>query len=200
MLERGRDGDRVLLAPTSLAVPPGHLLLAEGPDRVARTALAMVLTGRTRPDGGDLRVAGLVLPQQAGAVRRRTGLVRVVEETDPVAAVQRLLAGPSPVDVLVVENLETLADPVLRQEVVDALARACREQGTAAVVTCDPGCADVLVVADDVPAERLALPVGTGVPRHAVGAGEDAGETAPEHDLSVPDPAPVPSLVGGPRP
>ena len=94
VLDRGRRGDRVLLAPTSLAVPPGHLLLAEGPDRVARTALAMVLTGRTRPDDGDVKVAGLVLPQQASAVRRRAGLLRAVDEPDLLAALARLTAGP----------------------------------------------------------------------------------------------------------
>jgi RND superfamily putative drug exporter len=198
VVDAARGGERVLLAPTSLAVPPGHLLLVEGADRVARTALALVLSGRTRPGAGDVKVAGLVLPQQAVAARRAVGLVRAVEEVDPVAAVAHLVAGRHPVPVLVLEGLEAVPGASVRQEALDLLAAACRDSGTAVLLTCDTACADALVVPDDVPARRLVLgpaspeaPEAPEAPGAPVGWPSDEPSTAPE---------PTPSLVGGTRP
>ena len=64
--------------------------------------------------------------------------------------------------------------------VVDALVTACRDLGTAVVVTCSTSCAGSLAVADDVPARRVDLTVA-------------AAPDGPPAELS-------PSLVGGPRP
>ncbi|MFC3690439.1 MMPL family transporter [Aquipuribacter hungaricus] len=200
----GRDGEHVLLGPVSLAVPPGHLLLAEGGDRVARTALAMVLAGRTRPSAGDVKVAGAVLPQQAGTARRDVGLLRAVDEADPVAAAARLLGGRSPVRVLVVENLELVPEPEVRQALVDTLADACRDLGAAVVVTCDSTTAGSLVVADDVPASRLDLASLPAVAPAPAPTGDPADDgVQDDRDVLVPGAIPAelsPSVVGGPRP
>ena len=43
-----------LLPPTSLTVPAGELLLVQGGDQSARTALCLALSGRLRPDSGTV--------------------------------------------------------------------------------------------------------------------------------------------------
>ncbi len=53
----------------SLAVRPGEVAVVDGPDL---TALLLTLSGRMAVAGGRVKVAGLVLPEQAAAVRRRT--------------------------------------------------------------------------------------------------------------------------------
>jgi RND superfamily putative drug exporter len=53
---------------------PREILIIEGPPESGKSALLLTLAGRMRPTGGRLKVAGLVLPEQAGLVRRRTGV------------------------------------------------------------------------------------------------------------------------------
>ncbi|WP_336923776.1 MMPL family transporter [Aquipuribacter sp. SD81] len=166
-----RDGERVLLGPVDLAVDPGGLLLVEGGERVARTALAMALTGRTRPDGGDVKVAGAVLPQQSAAARRRTALLRAVEHRDGHAllgAVDAALASRRPPVVVVVENLERLADPRERQLVLDRLGVAAAG-GTAVVVTAGREAAAALRLPVHAPTTTVSLdrPDTPADPRHA---------------------------------
>ena len=58
--------------PASLAVRPGQVAVVDGPDA---SALLLTLSGRMAIAGGRVKVAGLVLPEQAAAVRRRTAYV-----------------------------------------------------------------------------------------------------------------------------
>ena len=55
--------------PVSLAVRPGEVAVVDGPDE---SALLLTLSGRMAIAGGRVKVGGLVLPEQAAAVRRRT--------------------------------------------------------------------------------------------------------------------------------
>ena len=58
--------------PASLAVRPGQVAVVDGPDA---SALLLTLSGRMAIAGGRVKVGGLVLPEQAAAVRRRTAYV-----------------------------------------------------------------------------------------------------------------------------
>ena len=59
-----------------VALRPREILIIEGPPESGKTALLLTLAGRMRPSGGRLKVAGLVLPEQAARwSRRRTGVV-----------------------------------------------------------------------------------------------------------------------------
>ena len=53
-----------------LEVPERGVLVVDGPAR-AVTGLLLTLAGRVRPEGGDLKVDDLVLPERAATVRRR---------------------------------------------------------------------------------------------------------------------------------
>ena len=58
-----------------VALRPREIMIIEGPPESGKTALLLTLAGRMRPSGGRLKVDGLVLPEQARLVRRRTGVV-----------------------------------------------------------------------------------------------------------------------------
>jgi putative drug exporter of the RND superfamily len=70
----------------SLAVRPGQVAVIDGPDA---SALLLTLSGRMAIAGGRVKVAGLVLPEQAGAVRSRTAYLDCATSPD----VQRELTG-----------------------------------------------------------------------------------------------------------
>jgi RND superfamily putative drug exporter len=59
----------------ALAVGPGEVLLVEGQVSSGKSALLLTLAGRMKLPGGRIKVAGLVLPQQSSAVRRRTAVI-----------------------------------------------------------------------------------------------------------------------------
>ncbi len=60
-------------APIELAAMPRDVVVVEGPAGSGKTALMLSLAGRMRIGAAKVKVAGLVLPEQAAAVRRRTG-------------------------------------------------------------------------------------------------------------------------------
>ncbi|GAA4614588.1 ATP-binding cassette domain-containing protein [Saccharopolyspora hordei] len=69
-----------LLAPTSLRVRSGQVLLVAGDPNAGHTALALVLSGRLRPSGGTVRLDGEL---DAGALRRRVAVVDAPDITEP---------------------------------------------------------------------------------------------------------------------
>lgn len=188
----------VLLGPVSVLAPPGHLLLAHGGDRTARTALAMLVAGRTAPTHGSVKVAGAVLPQQAASARRAVALVRAVEETDLPGAVASVLAGPRPPAVLVLENLERAGTPQERQAALDLLAEVCLARGTTAVVTLADHEAGALVLPVDLPVVRVDL---SAPPYDGWDDPGDDGSDLTRDDDSRYDPARYdqPQTVGGHR-
>src|SRR6185437_78812 len=71
-------------------VPSGGVLLVRSTDRAATAALVAAICGRYPVASGRLKVAGLVLPTRAGAVRRRSGLVQLRPSPAPVDEVHRI--------------------------------------------------------------------------------------------------------------
>ena len=72
--------------PLAVALRPREILVVEGPPAAGKSALLLTLAGRMKLLGGRLKVAGLVLPEQARTVRSRTGVVDCRTVTDARAA------------------------------------------------------------------------------------------------------------------
>jgi RND superfamily putative drug exporter len=60
---------------SALAVLPGEVVVVDGPPQSGKTALLLTLGGRMRLRNGQVKVAGRVLPEQAGEVRRLVGYI-----------------------------------------------------------------------------------------------------------------------------
>ena len=71
--------------PLRVTLRPRQVLVVEGPPESGKSALLLTLAGRMRLLGGQLKTAGLVLPEQAGAVRRRTGMIDARTLAEPSA-------------------------------------------------------------------------------------------------------------------
>jgi ABC-2 type transport system ATP-binding protein len=70
-----RFGDVHALRGLDLAVPRGTVCAVLGPNGAGKTTAVRILTTLTRPDAGSARVAGHDVRREAGAVRRRIGVV-----------------------------------------------------------------------------------------------------------------------------
>jgi heme exporter protein A len=68
-------GLRPVLRGVDLEVAPGECLALLGPNGAGKTTLLRILATLTKPTAGLVRVAGLPLPEAAGEVRRRLGVV-----------------------------------------------------------------------------------------------------------------------------
>ena len=75
-------------------LPAGDWLVVHGPSGSGKTALLLTLAGRMTFDTGRLRVAGHLLPQDAGRVRRAVALAEMagVNELDPNLTVDQHVA------------------------------------------------------------------------------------------------------------
>ena len=74
----------------AVAVRPGEVLVIDGQVGAGKSALLLTLAGRMKLRGGQgdrarVKIAGLVLPQQSSAVRRRTAAIDCVRTQDPAA-------------------------------------------------------------------------------------------------------------------
>jgi RND superfamily putative drug exporter len=65
-------GDETALG---MALRPGEVVVVDGRVNSGKTAFLLTLSGRMRLAGGRAKIAGLVLPEQASAVRGRVALV-----------------------------------------------------------------------------------------------------------------------------
>lgn len=151
-----------ILRDVSFRLADGEALVVHGPDRTAALALLMAVTGRTRVDGGTVKVAGFVLPTRGSAVRSRTSVVRLDHAETPVEDVRRALAS-SPV-ILALDAADSLTDPVERRRVRVELGRAFADASAAGrpfalVVSCvDPtGLDDLLPDTAEPTAVQLAV-------------------------------------------
>ncbi|WP_433862409.1 MMPL family transporter [Streptomyces sp. L7] len=118
-----------ILRDVSFRLADGETLVVHGPDRTAALALLMAVTGRTRVDGGTVKVAGFVLPTRGSAVRSRTSVVRLDRAETPVEDVRRALAS-SPV-ILCLDAADSVTDPVERRRVRVELSRAFADASAA---------------------------------------------------------------------
>jgi len=133
-----RDGDATLVPPTDLLLRHGDLAAVAGDDRVARRALLAAVAGRLSHDEGRLVVLDRVLPDEAGAVRRRVAFLTVwPDRAELVALERRALRGEGLL--VVVDGLdEGLAAP---DAAADRWAVAARlvEHGATVVAGCSVG-------------------------------------------------------------
>jgi RND superfamily putative drug exporter len=110
-----------IYAGVSLRVPQDGLLVVHGPHRSGRTALLLTLAGRAHADDGVLKVDGLIAPERAATIRGRVAVASLARASDPVGELSEAFASRAPV--VVVDDLDAVADPVLRRDV-----RACVEE------------------------------------------------------------------------
>ncbi|HUA75482.1 MAG TPA: heme ABC exporter ATP-binding protein CcmA [Solirubrobacteraceae bacterium] len=68
-------GEREALSGVSLSLPAGQTLVVFGPNGAGKTTLLRILATLLRPHGGEVRVLGSRLPEEAWAVRGRIGLL-----------------------------------------------------------------------------------------------------------------------------
>lgn len=121
-----------VLAPLSLKLMPGNVVGLAGPVG-PRTGAALALTGRLEATGGRARVAGELLPQAAGRVRRATCYVDLTLVQDVEAAIRR--QDPQPGSVVVVDGVES-AGTEAELAAVHELAQRARSEQTFALVLC----------------------------------------------------------------
>ncbi|MFV0374475.1 MMPL family transporter, partial [Microbacterium sp.] len=95
------DSGATLFSGVDVDVKPGHSLVITG-EAPERRGLLLALTGRLSLTSGDLKVLGMVQPQEAGRLRRRSTFV---DGGDPDAA--RALTDPLG-DLVVVDNADRL--------------------------------------------------------------------------------------------
>jgi len=100
-----------LLAPTSLHVSSGELLVVSGPPNAGHTALALALSGRLQPGRGSVRLDGRADPR---ALRRAVAVVDAPEITEPEPSV--------PVRTVVAEGLSMAGRSARRAAVRSWLA------------------------------------------------------------------------------
>lgn len=70
-----RFGHKRVLSGLDFQVDKGELVALLGPNGSGKTTFLRILSSLSRPDGGEVRVAGYQLPQEADWVRERLGFV-----------------------------------------------------------------------------------------------------------------------------
>ncbi len=70
-----RFGNKTILRDLDFQVAQGEFVALLGPNGAGKTTFLRILASLSRPTLGEVRIAGLGLPHQAAAVRRRLGVV-----------------------------------------------------------------------------------------------------------------------------
>jgi RND superfamily putative drug exporter len=117
----------------SARVLPGQALAVVGPHRSGRTALLLTIAGRAHPDGGVLKVTGLVSPERAAAIRGTVAVASLARAADPAGLLRAALGTGA--RVIAVDDLDAVGDPALRSDVAAVLAEAAG-RGITLVATC----------------------------------------------------------------
>ncbi|WP_411557851.1 MMPL family transporter [Plantibacter sp. MPB07] len=143
----GADGPLYEDVDTTVAV--GGVLAVQGARPVAVTALLLTLAGRLEADHGRLKVAGLVLPVRAGAVRSRVAYVRL-DHGDAVGTLASALAERPAV--IVLDGVDTVPDDDTRRGLYEHLLTATRAaERSRRPLTIVVGTADASSLADVLP-------------------------------------------------
>jgi len=143
----GADGPLYEDVDTTVAV--GGVLAVQGARPVSVTALLLTLAGRLEPDHGRLKVAGLVLPVRAGAVRSRVAYVRL-DHGEPVGTLASALAERPAV--IVLDGVDTVPDDDTRRGLYEHLLTATRAaERSRRPLTIVVGTADATSLADVLP-------------------------------------------------
>jgi ABC-2 type transport system ATP-binding protein len=70
-----RYGDRVAVNAISFGIAQGETVGLLGPNGAGKTTAISMISGITRPDGGEVSLGGVSLAQNANALKRHVGLV-----------------------------------------------------------------------------------------------------------------------------
>ncbi|GAA4612588.1 MMPL family transporter [Saccharopolyspora hordei] len=105
---------------------PGGVLAVES-ESDAGSALLHALGGRVRTVRGDVRVAGMLLPQRARAVRSRTALVQCRTSEAPAVEVRRAIADG--VRLVLLDEVDSIADSQQRHELAYLLTSSSTPDG-----------------------------------------------------------------------
>jgi ABC-2 type transport system ATP-binding protein len=70
-----RYGDRLAVNAVSFAIAAGETVGLLGPNGAGKTTAIAMISGITRPDGGQVSVGGVRVTQDANVLKRRVGLV-----------------------------------------------------------------------------------------------------------------------------
>ena len=135
-----------LADPVTVRVPDGGALVVHGTSPAAVSGVALAFAGRLEPAAGALKVTGLVVPERAGSVRRRVGVVDLAADVAalpgdaPAPAAHRTHAAETVAAalaerprVLVVVGTDAVAEPAARAALAQELARG-HAAGTAVVL------------------------------------------------------------------
>jgi RND superfamily putative drug exporter len=132
-LTLGTNGG-TLYSGVAFELEPGDTLVIQGGNQRAREALLLTIAGRMNPDDGRLKVAGLVVPERAPAVRSRVAYLTA--HGDAVASI-RAAAAEKP-QLLVIDGVDAITDTLARRNLADALESArldaLRDERTLSVV------------------------------------------------------------------
>ncbi|MCC2318649.1 MMPL family transporter [Cellulomonas chengniuliangii] len=163
----GPAGGDPLCQDVSFRMPQGTVLLVEGDDPAATSALLLMLAGRIAPSAGLLKVCGLALPIRSGSVRSRVGYVNL--RSEPLDAVRSALDERP--RLLVLDGAEAVTDPAVRDRLRQVLA--ARRPSVALALGTTALRADDLLPTD---AEVLVLGATAPPPSPASGAARTLGE------------------------
>ncbi|WP_407319431.1 MMPL family transporter [Isoptericola halotolerans] len=168
-------GEPPLVGPVSVRVPDGGTLAVHGDAAAPVNAFLLAVAGRLHPDAGVAKVAGLVLPERAPAVRSRVAVVDAVQEDgDPAGAVTAAVRQGA--TIVVVDRTDVVADRPARAALATALSGAHAAGATLLVG------ATGVVATDLLPADTAVLDVGAGWGAAATLHGGDEPPPVPEHD------------------
>lgn len=140
-----RDHHGPLAAPADLHLAPGQVLVLEGNPEI-RTPILLGLAGRVRAVDGKIKVAGQILPEQAGAVRRKVAVVEGARgrvRTELTAA----LRDPQ-VELVIVDGADAVGDHDERAAIASLIEEVADGERRPGVIL---GVADIEVVADLAP-------------------------------------------------
>ncbi|GAA2092179.1 MMPL family transporter [Microlunatus panaciterrae] len=137
----GRKGG--LFSKVDVGLRPGELLVVEDASATAKTALLLALVGRLKIDSGQVKVAGLVLPEQAGLVRRRTAYIDGRDE----AAFERRLAAArrAGARVIVIDDADEVRSDTARAALAELVSPASGDAAPADAVAPLDGAPAVLL-------------------------------------------------------
>ncbi len=131
--------------PVAISAMPREVVVVEGPHDTDRTSLLLTLAGRMKITSGRAKIAGLVLPEQAGQVRARTGYLDCATSTD-LRRDLRVLAKAKPKIIFIdhADLLSTHDDRAALASLLDDLDVQSHEQSVVLAVRSQSSIADLV--------------------------------------------------------
>lgn len=124
-----------VVTPFDITVYPGQTVGLAGP-LGPRTGIALALSGRLETTAGKARVAGELVPESVGAVRRKTSYLDLAVEHDIVEA----LRGVDAVRVTFLDSIDMVGSAAERNALVDLMHRVrAGQQGALLCCAVSPG-------------------------------------------------------------